>query len=91
MLKMFFLSIYFDVNIIISGRVIEKQKLIQPKTIINQTKSGAEFVSKLMSINIRENNNVKNDVITNMLFLFLFKIFFINNFVLIDFINIVIY
>lgn len=89
---MFFLSIYFvDVNIIISGRVIEKQKLIQPKTIINQTKSGAEFVSKLMSINIRENNNVKNDVITNMLFLFLFKIFFINNFVLIDFINIVIY
>lgn len=88
---MFFLSIYFDVNIIISGRVIEKQKLIQPKTIINQTKSGAEFVSKLMSINIRENNNVKNDVITNILFLFLFKIFFINNFVLIDFINIVIY
>lgn len=88
---MFFLSIYFDVNIIISGRVIEKQKLIQPKTIINQIKSGAEFVSKLMSINIRKNNNVKNDVITNMLFLFLFKIFFINNFVLIDFINIVIY
>lgn len=88
---MFFLSMYFDVNIIISGKVIEKQKLIQPKTIINQTKMCAEFVSKLMSINIRKNNNVKNDVITNMLFLFLFKNFFIKNFVLIDFIKIVIY
>lgn len=88
---MFFLSICFDVNIIISGKVSIKQELIQPKTAINQTKMGAEFVSKLMSINIRENNNVKNDVIINILFLLLFKNLFIKNFVLVDFIKIVIY